>query len=67
MRDPEPTLQRQKPGAAKIRIAGRGPIFLMLRYYVDLPSLLRPQYTISLGTNLTHLQMERIARKNGLI
>jgi hypothetical protein len=40
----------------------------MLRYYVDLPSLLRPQYTIRLGTkNLTHLQIERIARNGGLI
>jgi hypothetical protein len=68
MRDPESTLQRQKPGAAKIRIVGRGPISVMLRYYVDLPSLLRPQYTIRLGTkNLTHLQIERIARQNGLI
>jgi hypothetical protein len=67
-RDPECTLQRQKPGAAKVRIAGRGPISVMLRCYVDLPFLLRPQYTIRLGTeNLTHLQIEQIALENGLI
>jgi hypothetical protein len=67
-RDPEATLQRQMPGAAKITIAGRGPISVMLRCYVDLPSLLRPQYTIRLGTkNLTHLQIERFARKSALI
>jgi len=67
-RDPESTLQRQKPGAAKIRIAGQGPISVMLRHFVDLPSLLRPQYSIRLGTkNLTHLEIEHIARNGGLI
>jgi hypothetical protein len=67
-RDPECTLQRQKPGEAKITIAGRGPMSVMLRCYVDIPSLLRPQYTIRLGTkNLTHLQIERIVRNGGLI
>jgi hypothetical protein len=67
-RNPESTLKRQKPGAAKIRIAGRGPISAMLRCYVDLPSLLRPRYSIRLGTkNLTHMQIEQIARKSGLI
>jgi hypothetical protein len=67
-RDPEITLQRQKPGAANIRIAGRGPLSEMLRHYVDVPSSLRSQYTIRMGTkNLTHLQIERIARDGGLI
>jgi hypothetical protein len=48
-------------------VAGRGPISVMLRCYVDLPSLLRPQYTIRLGTkNLTYLQIEQIVRKGGL-
>ena len=67
-RDPESTLQRQKPGTAKIRIAGRGPISALVRHYADLPSLLRPQYTIRFGTkNLAHLEIEQIARKSGLI
>ena len=67
-RDPECTLQRQKPGAAKVRIAGRGPISVMLRCYRNLPSLLRPQYTIRLGTeNLSHLQIEKIVRNGSLI
>ena len=67
-RDPECTLQRQRPGAAKITIAGRGPFSAMLRRYVDIPSLLRPQYTIRLGTkNLTLLQIDRIVRNGGLI
>ena len=40
----------------------------MLRRYVDIPSLLRPQYTIRLGTkNLTLLQIDRIVRNGGLI
>jgi len=69
MRDPESTLQRQKPGVAAIRIAGRGPISAMLRYYVDfVPSLLRPQYSIRFGTrNLTSVQIEQMARENGLL
>jgi hypothetical protein len=51
-----------------VRIAGRGPISVMLRCYGNLPTLLRPQYTIRLGTkNLTHLQIEQIARNGGLI
>jgi hypothetical protein len=38
----------------------------MLRCYLDLPSLLRPQYTIRLGTeNLTHLQIELIVQNGG--
>jgi hypothetical protein len=68
MRDPESTLQRQKPGVAKMMIAGRGPISALLRCYVDLPSSIRAQYSIRLGTkNLMHLQIDRIARKNGLM
>jgi hypothetical protein len=40
----------------------------MLRCYLGLPSLLRPQYTIRLGTkNLTHLQIEQIVRNGGVI
>jgi hypothetical protein len=67
-RDPECTLQRQKPGAAKVRVAGQGPISVLLRCYEDLPSALRPQYTIRLGTkNLTHLQIEQIALNGGLV
>jgi len=68
MRDPESTLQRQKPGVATIRIAGRGPISVLLRYYVDVPSSLRSQYSIRLGTkNLSSVQIDQIARKTGLI
>jgi hypothetical protein len=68
MRDPESTLQRQKPGIATRRIAGRGPISAMLRYFVDIPSSLRPQYSIRLGTkNLSNMQIEQMARKSGLL
>ena len=40
----------------------------MLRCYVDLPSLLRPQYSIRFGTkDLTHLQIEQIVQNGGVI
>jgi hypothetical protein len=53
---------------AAIRVAGRGPISAMLRCYLGVPSSLRSQYSIRLGTrNLSNVQIEQMARKTGLI